>query len=454
VKILIVLVIVLLALGGLVIGLGAWWSAANRAPETTLVRLESAKRGDLIETVSAPGIIEPETKVSISSKISAQILELPFKEGQQVTKGSATTQPSLLVRLDAKNLEASLRMSQARYESQKAEIEASGARLLGQQASIQSLRIQLNDAERDLKRQQQLLESHDVSQSIVDQAQAKFDQLSAQIRAAEQDLAAQQAAIEASKHQLEAADADIVRAQDELKYTTIVSPIDGTVTRVNGKMGEIVVTGTMNNAGTVIMEVADLSRMILKARVDETSIAPLKVGQKATIRIPAYKDKEFNGVVQTVALANTEETRGAGMTYFKCEILIDTEGKIIPSGLNADVDIETEHHLNAIKIPSQAVLGRPVDEVPPEKRNSTEIEAGKTMATVVYRLIDGKAVITPVKIGASDLTHTEVISGLEENDKVIVGPYKVLEALKHDQQVKEEAPATQPSSQPATGKAG
>jgi len=452
VKILIASFVVLLLLGGGAAGLWMFVVRGAKDPQTITVRVELAKRGDLVETVSAPGIIEPETKVSISAKIAAQILELPFKEGARVYKESPTTQPSVLVRLDAKNLEASLRMSQARFESQKAEIQAAQARLQGQLSTIQSLKIQLNDAERDLKRQQELLGTRDVSQSIVDQAQAKFDQMSAQLAASQQDYAAQQAAIEASKHQLDAADADIVRSRDELKYTTIVSPIDGTVTRVNGKVGEIVVTGTMNNAGTVIMEVADLSRMILQARVDETSIAAMKVGQKATIRIPAYKDEEFEGTVQTVALANTEETRGQGMTYFKCEILINTKGRTIPSGLNADVDVETQRHTNVIRIPSQAVLGRAVDEIPTDRRNAPEIQVGKAMTTVVYRVIDGKASITPVKIGASDLTHTEIVSGLSDGDPVITGPYKVLEPMKDGQAVKEEAPATQSSTQPATDK--
>ena len=120
------------------------------------------------------------------------------------------------------------------------------------------------------------------------------------------------------QHQAEAAQAEIARATDEMGYTKMYSPIDGVVTRLNAEVGELVVTGTMNNPGTVIMEVADLSTMLFKARVDESAIASLKVGQKAIVRVPAYKDHEFSGTVQTVALANTEAKDGT--KYFKTEI--------------------------------------------------------------------------------------------------------------------------------------
>jgi HlyD family secretion protein len=109
------------------------------------------------------------------------------------------------------------------------------------------------------------------------------------------------------------------------------------------------------------------------------------------------------------------------------------------TGLAAHVDIKTQRHEGVLKVPSQAVLAREVEELPLDVREkNSEVDKNKTFATVVYKYADGKAKATPVKIGASDLTHTVISSGLNEGDKVIVGPYKVLEKLKNEQKVRDE----------------
>ena len=182
----------------------------------------------------------------------------------------------------------------------------------------------LEDAKQDLKRQLGLLDSKDVSQSVVDTAQTKVDQLRANLEGAEHNLEGVEQNLQVSQFELQADEAEIVRAKDNLSYTTIMSPIDGVVTAVNSQVGELVVIGTMNNAGTVIMEVADLSKMILKARVDESAIVQVKVGQKAIVRVPAYDDKEFDGDVTSVALAETVDAMAGNQRYFKSEILLDT----------------------------------------------------------------------------------------------------------------------------------
>ena len=280
--------------------------------------------------------------------------------------------------------------------------------------------------------------------------------------AAEESLISDQIGLEVMQHNLEAAAAEIARAKDNLSYTVITSPIDGIVTRLNAEVGELVVTGTMNNAGTVIMEVADLSQMLVKARVDETSIADVQVGQKATVRMEAYRDKTFEGSVVSVALANFDPnmSRGGsnrfmsnnsdGSKFYTGEILLKSDGTRIFSGLTADVDIETKRWDNVLKIPSQAVLGRAVDELPQELRDKPEVDKTKTMIPVVYRSINGKAVVTPVAIGGSDLTHTVIKSGLSPDDAIITGPFKVLESIKHDQPIKEDRATTRPTTKPST----
>jgi HlyD family secretion protein len=476
VKILIRLGIFLLLIGGIrlaVWGTARWWVArVEAADQPASVRVEPVGRGTLVEFISASGDVEPKTKVAISARVSARIVELPFKEGDHVTKGDPNANPpipaSVLVKLDSKDLEATLKSVQARHEAEIANLKVSETHVAAQQARIDSLKVLLVDAKRELKRQLPLLESNDVSQSSVDTLQTKVDQQEADLAGAVASLRGEQAGLVVMARNIDAADAEIAKAADNLTYATVVSPIDGVVTRLNAEVGEVAMTGTMNNAGTMIMEVADLSQIVLKAQVDENAIADVKVGQKAKIRMEAFRDTVFDGVVQNVALANFDPSleRGAGSSRsngadvgksFKVEILIDTKGLRFFSGLSADADIETKRHENVLKVPSQCVLGRSPDSLPAEIRGKPEVDTSKANVPVVYRLIDGQAVATPVKIGASDLTHTIIESGLNAGDEVITGPYKILESLQHGQKLKKETnsttkPSTLPTTTPATSK--
>jgi HlyD family secretion protein len=420
--------------------------------EPIAARVEPAARVDLAELVTAPGTVQPRTKVSISAKVAARIIELPHKEGEDVTKGDPKANPprpaSILIKLDAKDLEAALRSAKAHYAAQKAGIAVDEARVASQEASMVAAKVQLLDAERDLKRQQGLLETKDVSQSIVDAAQAKYDGQKAQVESLQQNLIGEKANLVVLAHNLEAAEAEIAKAEEDLSYTVISSPIDGTITKLNSEVGEMVVIGITNSPGTTIMEVADLNQILFVAKVDEASIAAVKPGQKATVRIPAYADEVFEGNVETVALSNTDDKDGT--KYFKAEILLKTSGRRIPSGLTADAEIETKRHPDVIAIPSQAVLGRPVDDLPESVRNRPEVDHSKTLATVVYRAVKGKAVVTPVKVGPSNATHTIITSGLNAGDMVITGPFKILDTLKDDAPLKETRPTTNPATQPAT----
>jgi len=231
---------------------------------------------------------------------------------------------------------------------------------------------------------------------------------------------------------LAAAEADIDRAQDGLDNTVIVSPMDGKITVLNVEVGEVV-TGSTTNPGTRIMTIADLSRMVHKAEVAESDIAKVQVGQRAKLHINAYAEEIFGGTVRQIAWQRTSSADGTG--YFETEVEIDLQGREIRSGLIANVDIEIATH-EGILVPYQAIVVREVDELPEAVRNDPALDPTKTKANVIYRIVDGKAVCTPVKAGASDLTHRLVKSGLSEGDQVVVGPYKVLEKIKHDEHVK------------------
>ncbi|MFC1634360.1 efflux RND transporter periplasmic adaptor subunit [Planctomycetota bacterium] len=437
-----IIIIVIVVVVVVIVGIGmAVKMKMKGGSKATTVRVENARSSELIEFVSAPGEIEPKTNVEISAKVSARIIALPFDEGDEVTRGDPNANPpipaSVLVGLDAKDLETRLTSAEAGRAAQVAQAEVEKARIESQQANLTGLAASLEQAKRDMERQRGLLQSKDIAQATFDQAKARYDELKAQYESAQHTLTSATLNLEVLKHNLEVADAGIEQAREAKSHTVITSPIDGVITRLEAEVGEMVIMGTMNNPGTVILEVADLSTMLLVAQVDEADVGKMAVGQKATVHVQAFPDEEFEGIVDSIALKHRLSTTGT--KYFRTEILLQGDVKKLYSGLTAHVDIETIKHGNVLNVPSQAVLGHPVDGLPLEIRdNSPDVDKDKTYATVVYCYVDGKAVVTPVKIGQSNLTHTIIESGITAEDKIVVGPYKILESIKHDQVIQDE----------------
>ena len=316
----------------------------------------------------------------------------------------------MLVRLDADTV-------QARLEAAKSRLESAKARLIGVEASM-SL------AEIDLGRQKELYETGDVAKSVYEAAQATYDQA--------------KSSVEVTKGDIRANEAQITELEKDLANTVIEATMTGVVTRVNNEVGEMVL-GTSNNIGTVIMEIADLDQMILRARVDEANIALVKEGQPATVYVLAHGEREFRGVVERVRLYR--EFYRDGTAYVEAEILIDKpEGEVLGIGWNANADIEVETQFDVIKVPSQAVMDQRVEEIPADVPTD-HVNSAKTFTRVVYRNVDGKAIMTPVRIGSSDLTHTVILAGLSDEDEIVTGPFRALMDLKHDTPIRQERPA-------------
>lgn len=424
----------------------------NVTAATTTVRAEPVELGDLVEIVSAPGTVDSKSRVQISARVSARIIELPFAVGQTVTRGNPDARPpvpaSVLVRLDSADLASDLRAAQAHYASQLAQIDVAQERLSAEESQLAATQVQVDDALRDLKRQQGLFATSDVSQGTVDTAQAKYDQLRNQLAGSRQTLEADRANLTVMKYDMEAADAATTRAKEALADTVITSPIDGTVTKVNGKVGQMDVSGTvdMNNPGTVLMEVADLRHMVVTTRVDESAVAQIQIGQHAKVHCAAYPDRIFEGTVQEIALSQTQEQDQGPqvMPFYECEIALDQKpDDRLFCGLSADVDVEVKRNRNVMTVPSQAVLDKRIDELPPEVRGAPEVDKSKTFTAAVFRLVDGKAMETPVSTGASDTTRTIITSGLKSGDMIVTGPFKVLQTLTQNEAVKQEAASTE-----------
>lgn len=355
----------------------------------------------LVRTISAPGDIEPRRKVNISARVSAQIEELPFKEGDFVNQGE------VIVRLEDKTLRADL-------ASNEASLRAAEARLEGSRAS------HIN-AVADWERIDSLFKSNDVSKSELDAVEARLRMSESELSAAEQNV--------------EIARSGVVRAQENVGYTVIKAPMNGRITRLHSEVGETV-TGSVTNFGTVILEMADLTEMLVNAEIDESDIAPVRIGQTARVYINAFDDEVFEGTVESIALQHSYDQSDRSK-YYKTEILLhlDPDTQIF-AGLTANVDVEVETLEGILKIPSQAVIDKRVDELPEDVAESDAVDLNKTFARVVYILEDGKAVETPVKIGPSDLTATAVLAGLDSGAEVIIGPWKTLQELNHKKAVR------------------
>lgn len=421
-------------------GVGGYFAATNKelkkqfemfmpGQKAVEVRLEKAVNGELSKTVSAPGQIEPKTEVKISAQVSALIVALPFEVNSPVKKGD------VVVRLDSRDLVAQL-------ESARANLRGEEARLEGAQATLERARM-----DRDRAKKLSL----------------SGDRTPAELEAAETRYLEAQASLSGVRAAIESARAQITRAEKDVENAIIKSPIDGVITALEAKVGELVVIGTLNNAASVIMQIADLSQMVLTARVDESNIVPVKEGQTAKVFINAYGEREFKARVGRVELQRRVDRDNTG--YFEVELPIElSSGETLRSGLTANTDIAVETLRDVLVVPSQAVLDRKVDELPKAITDGNpNVSRTNTFTRVVYRVEDAgkktpdgkslkKVIATPVTVGSSDLTRTVIVSGLKAGDEIVSGPFKVLITLKHDQEVMEESAGKASESKVAEAK--
>ena len=426
-----VLALVLVVLG---VFLGPKIAAAVRAQQEgglgTLVQVGDAERSELKRIVSAPGAVAAKEQVNITSRVSAKILEIPVEAGDDVREGE------MLARLDAKDLEAQLKASQARLLADRAGLKSAEAALASEEANIEGTRASVNRAVADWERQQELFASGDIAKSDLDAVRAEMDRLQAGFNAQQAGLRGVRANVEAAQARVEVALADVDRAQENLEYATIRSPMDGVVTRIMMREGEVAL-GTISNAGQVIMTVADLSEMLVLTRVAEVDVARVREGQVAEVEINGYPDEVFEGTLRKLALQS--QMASDGTSNFDAEVVLHLDGRRIFSGLTANVDVQVETLGDILVVPSQAVLDMRVDELPKDIREGSEhVDTGRTFCQVVYTMSDGEAHVRPVSVAASNLQSTAITGGIEDGESVIVGPYRALQQMKDGGKVRVE----------------
>jgi HlyD family secretion protein len=383
------------------------------------VTTEKAVRRTILQTVSATGKIQPEVEVKISPEVAGEIIELPVVDGMAVKKGD------LLIKI--------------KPDSYKALVEAQQAAISGAQAVNLQQKATLAKAEADLKRAQDLFNKKMISESEFSVAQTARD--------------VAKSTYESSQHEIERAEAGSSQARDQLSKTTIYSPIDGTVTVLNSKLGERVVA-TNQFAGTEVMRVADLGHMEARVDVNENDVVNVKVGQKATITIDAYSERKFKGVVQQIA--NTGKTTGAGtqeeVTNFEVKVRMDDTDVSLRPSLSCTADIETNMVKDVVAVPMQSVTIRTGDtNLSPEeiekrkqrvaKRDEVDNNAEVTnerlekqtlkddrakMSKVVFLKKGNKAEMAKVTTGIADDTSMEIKSGVNVGDEVISGSYSAI----------------------------
>ena len=302
--------------------------ALSKREKPIPVTTEKAVRKTILQTVSATGKVQPETEVKISPEVAGEIIELPVEDGMGVKKGD------LLVKIKPDSYKALL-------EQQEAAISSARATNLQQKATMLK-------TEQDLKRAEDMYAKKTISIQEYNGAQAA------------RDVATN--TYESSLHEIERAQAGSSQARDQLSKTTVYSPIDGTVTILNSKLGErIVATGQF--AGTEVMRVADLSRMQAVIDVNENDVPNVKIGDKANVKIDAYGDRKFKGTVAQIG--NTGKTTGSGtqeeVTNFEVKINLEREDILLRPGLSCTADIETNMVKDAVAVPMQAVTIRTGD---------------------------------------------------------------------------------------------
>ena len=377
-----------------VVGLVAYASLSTHTEHGTAVTIEKAATRTISSRVKATGEITPKNKVEISAKVVGEITDLPVKEGDTVHRGQ------ILVQIEPDLYEA------ARDQARAALAQAT--------VSVKRVQVQLADADRTLKRTHDLLAQGMASQQQMDAAQVAYDTARVELKA--------------QQHSVEQYASALKRAQDDLERTTIRSPMDGVVIQLNAERGETVVPGSTNLPGSVIMTVADMSRILAEVEVGEVDIVHVKLGLPADVHVDALADKVEKGHVIEIATSGVKDA-SQGVIRFTVKIALDNPDLSLRPAMTAKVDIITATNENVVAVPIQAVVKRKLDAEGHEVRGAKAREIKQR--DVVYLMEKGKAKVRGVTTGISDDLFVEISDGLKAGDSVITGPYRTLKTL-HD----------------------
>jgi len=367
---------------------------ARGGSEEVLVTVETVQRRTITQTVSAAGIIRPETEVKMSSEASGEIIALFVKEGDTVRSGQ------LLLRIKPD-------IAQTQLEQFAAAAEAATM-------TLQAAKAEWERARDEFQRVTELYRRGYASQQELEQARALHEQAFGRYKAATAEA--------------ERARAAYRQAQLQLARTTLYAPISGVVSSLSVEVGEKVV-GTAQMQGTELLRIADLSRMTAVVEVNENDIALISLGDTAEISVDALPERTFRGVVQEIAHSpkvGRVGTQDEVVNYEVKILLLETDPRLRP-GMSCNAEIRTETRSNVLAVPLQAVTVRLE-----EGDTTTTFSARKRPPTVVFVHEKGRARMVTVETGISDRNYIEIRKGITEGTEIISGSFHAITRLLRD----------------------
>ena len=361
------------------------------------VTVEKVEKENLVSKISASGEVKPKKSVNISALIAGRIIKIAVDEGQMVKKND------LLLKLESTQYEASADRDSAYIHSLQAEKIKAGA--------------QLENDKRIFQRKESLFNKELISREELESTQAQYN--------------ISKASYDSIEYQIKQAQASLRSTLDNLEKTIYNSPIEGIITSLNIEEGEIALVGTMNNPGTVLMTIADLSVMEVDVEVDETDVIGVELGQTSEVRVDAFPDLIIKGKVTEIGSSAIQTVTGSEESKdFKVVITLEDPPKNLKPGLSATADIITAEKSDVLTVPISALVLKESDE---------EMESfGKSQEEGVFVIKDERAQFRPVEKGVMGELKIEIVSGLEHGEDIAVGPYISLRQLKDDMLVKAE----------------
>jgi HlyD family secretion protein len=396
-----------------VLGLAGFLSVRRSRDRGVEVRTEAIETRDLVEIVTASGNIRARRTVDISSDVSARVAELLVDEGDDVVAGQTL-----------------LRLEPDQYRAAVSRAEATLAQSRAQEAQQ---RASLTQARRDLDRLMQLRarDSLLVSRQQLDDAETAVD--------------VQVALLDAATNGVSQAQAGLDEAADRLSKTIFEAPMAGKITRLNVEEGETVIIGTMNNPGSLVLTISDLSVIEVVVKVDETEVSEITLGDSASIRIDAFPNREFVGFVTEIgnsAINPPDQQQANQQAAIDFEVVLTlaaTDAPLRPD-LSATADIIVESRKDVVSVPIIAltvrdaadVNGGDEDEAAPEDDTPREADgADPTDVEGVFLVREGTVTFIPVEVGIAGAEYFEVVSGLSVGDTVVAGPYQRIRQLEN-----------------------
>ena len=433
------------------------------------VTVEEIRSRDLEAIVSASGKVQPKREVQISANQMGRVTRLAVEEGQRVKAGQ------FLLEIDPRQLEGQLQRGEASVAAAQSGLAQARVGVTSAEANLEQSRASLQLAQQNLKRQEELWKEGLTTRESLERAQNDVVVREADVKARQTEVRARQQEIETREQQIKQEQAGLATTRYNLTQIVMTSPIDGIVTRRNIEEGETAVVGTMNNPGSQLLTIADMSVLEAEVEVDETDVPFIALGQPATITIDAIEDRTFRGHVTEISnspiQANTQQGGQRQATTFQVVITLDEEIPNFRPGFTCTAEITTATRQNVTSVPIQALTvrelqidpqGTIVREDPADQRRrrgasststADDLPPGHTREEKegVFVVRDNKAVFTPVTIGIAGEEYFEVLDGLAPRDRVITGPFASVRELTDGQEVRLQQESRQRTPATATG---